>query len=120
LIPIGFSDGLSLATDPTRTLCPVAAIPAFHHGERGWRVDGKTVDYLDAWSYTVWFNLLGTPAAAVPVSQSPERLPIGVQIWALPWQEEVVLAIAEIVEKECGGWKPPPIDAGCGSIEDLA
>ncbi|HXX28700.1 MAG TPA: amidase [Terriglobales bacterium] len=92
-------------------LCPVAAIPAFHHGERSWRIDGKTVDYLDAWSYTAWFNLLGTPAAAVPVSQSREGLPIGVQISALPWREEVVLAIAEIVEKECGGWKPPPIEA---------
>jgi amidase len=33
-------------------LCPAAAIPAFRHGERTWQVDGKTVHYLDAWSYT--------------------------------------------------------------------
>jgi len=90
-------------------LCPVAAIPAFRHGDRSWRIDGKTVDYLDAWSYAAWFNLLGTPAAAVPVGQSSEGLPIGVQIAARPWQEEVVLAIAEVVERECGGWRPPPI-----------
>jgi Asp-tRNA(Asn)/Glu-tRNA(Gln) amidotransferase A subunit family amidase len=90
-------------------LCPVAAIPAFRHGDRSWRIDGKTVDYLDAWSYTAWFNLLGTPAAAVPVGRSTEGLPIGVQIAARPWQEEVVLAIAQVVERECGGWKPPPI-----------
>ena len=32
-------------------LCPTAAIPAFHHGEREWQVEGKTVKYLDAWSY---------------------------------------------------------------------
>jgi len=38
------------------------------------------VQYLDAWSYTEWFNLLGTPAAVVPVGKSPEGLPIGVQI----------------------------------------
>src|SRR5580658_518350 len=25
-------------------LCPVAAIPAFRHGERSWQIDGKTVD----------------------------------------------------------------------------
>ena len=43
-------------------LCPVASIPAFRHGERSWQVEGKTVKYLDAWSYTEWFNLLGTPA----------------------------------------------------------
>ncbi len=92
-------------------LCPVAAIPAFHHGERSWKIAGKTVDYLNAWNYTAWFNLLGAPAAAVPVSRSREGLPIGVQIAAKPWQEESVLAIAEVVEQECGGWKPPPIDA---------
>src|SRR5947207_2004236 len=65
-------------------LCPVAAIPAFRHGERHWQIDGKTVEYLDAWSYTEWFNLLGTPAVAVPVGSSKEGLPIGVQISALP------------------------------------
>jgi Asp-tRNA(Asn)/Glu-tRNA(Gln) amidotransferase A subunit family amidase len=91
-------------------LCPVAAIPAFRHGERSWEIDGKTVRYLDAWSYTEWFNLLGTPAAVVPVGRSPEGLPIGVQISARPWQEELVLAVAEVVEKECGGWRAPPID----------
>jgi len=91
-------------------LCPVAAIPAFRHGERSWEINGKTVQYLDAWSYAEWFNLLGTPAVVVPVSQSPEGLPIGVQISARPWQEELVLAVAEAVEKECGGWRVPPID----------
>ena len=65
-------------------LCPVASIPAFRHGERSWQVEGKTVKYLDAWSYTEWFNLLGTPAVVVPVGKSPEGLPIGVQIVARP------------------------------------
>src|SRR6202140_3801139 len=32
-------------------LCPAAAIAAFRHGDRLWQVEGKTVDYLDAWSY---------------------------------------------------------------------
>ncbi len=53
-------------------LCPVASIPAFKHGEREWEVEGKTVKYLDAWSYCEWFNLLGFPAAVVPVGKSPE------------------------------------------------
>ena len=90
-------------------LCPPAAIPAFRHGERSWEVDGKTVEYLDAWSYTEWFNLLGNPAAVAPVSQSPEGLPIGVQIVGRPWEEEQVLAVAEVLEKELGPGKPPPI-----------
>ena len=90
-------------------LCPAAAIPAFRHGERTWTIDGKTVEYLDAWSYTEWFNLLGNPAAVVPISHSAEGLPIGVQIVGRPWEEEQVLSVATVLERECGAWKIPPI-----------
>jgi len=90
-------------------LCPVASVPAFRHGERCWQVEGKNVQYLDAWSYTEWFNLLGTPAAVVPVGKSPEGLPIGVQIVARPWEEEIVLSVAEVFEEQRGEWQPPPI-----------
>jgi Asp-tRNA(Asn)/Glu-tRNA(Gln) amidotransferase A subunit family amidase len=89
-------------------LCPAAAIPAFRHGERSWQIDGQTVHYLDAWSYTEWFNLLGNPAAVVPV-RSGEGLPIGVQIVGRPWEEERVLEVAATLENECCGWKIPPI-----------
>ncbi len=90
-------------------ICPTAAIPAFRHGEREWQVEGKTVKYLDAWSYCEWFNLLGFPAAVVPMGYSEEGLPIGVQIVGRPWQEEVVLAVAAILEKERGSWQAPPL-----------
>jgi Asp-tRNA(Asn)/Glu-tRNA(Gln) amidotransferase A subunit family amidase len=91
-------------------LCPVASIPAFKHGERSWKIDGQTVQYLDAWSYTEWFNLLGMPAAVVPVGRSSEGLPIGVQIITRPWEEELALAVAAIIDEECGGWQRPPIN----------
>jgi Asp-tRNA(Asn)/Glu-tRNA(Gln) amidotransferase A subunit family amidase len=90
-------------------LCPAAAIPAFRHGERSWQLEGKTVEYLDAWSYTEFFNLLGNPAAVVPIAHSSEGLPIGVQIVGRPWQEEQVLAVAGALEKECGAWQVPPV-----------
>jgi Asp-tRNA(Asn)/Glu-tRNA(Gln) amidotransferase A subunit family amidase len=80
-------------------ICPTAAIPAFRHGEREWQVAGKTVKYLDAWSYCEWFNLLGFPAVVVPMGYSEEGLPIGVQIIGRPWEEEVVLAIAAALER---------------------
>jgi amidase len=89
-------------------LCPAAAIPAFHHGERSWKIDGKRVKYLDAWSYTEWFNLLGMPAAVVPIGKSSEGLPIGVQIAGKPWQEELVLSAAEALEQQRGEWQAPP------------
>jgi Asp-tRNA(Asn)/Glu-tRNA(Gln) amidotransferase A subunit family amidase len=88
-------------------ICPTAAIPAFRHGEREWQVGGQTVKYLDAWSYCEWFNLLGFPAAVVPMGYSEDGLPIGVQIVGRPWEEEVVLAVAAILEKERGPWPAP-------------
>jgi Asp-tRNA(Asn)/Glu-tRNA(Gln) amidotransferase A subunit family amidase len=89
-------------------LCPAAAVPSFRHGERSWQVEGKTVNYLDAWSYTEFFNLLGNPAAVVPVGQSSEGLPIGVQVVGRPWEEEQVLSVAGILEQRCGAWRMPP------------
>jgi Asp-tRNA(Asn)/Glu-tRNA(Gln) amidotransferase A subunit family amidase len=92
-------------------LCPVCAVPAFRHGERAWDVDGQRVDYLDAMRYTQWFNLLGAPAAVVPVGQSPEGLPIGVQIVGRPFEDERVLGIAAAVEASFG-YTPPPLSVG--------
>jgi Asp-tRNA(Asn)/Glu-tRNA(Gln) amidotransferase A subunit family amidase len=91
-------------------LCPAAAVPAFRHGERSWQIEGKTVQYLDAWSYTEWFNLLGMPAAVVPVGMSAEGLPIGVQIAGRPWEEESVLAVAAALEAQRGAWRRPPLE----------
>jgi amidase len=89
-------------------LCPAAAIPAFRHDERAWMVEGKTVEYLDAVRYTQWFNTLGAPGVVVPVGASPEGLPIGVQIAARPFDDEVALGTAAIVD-EAFGFRPPPM-----------
>ena len=89
-------------------LCPVASVPAFRHGERAWNVEGHVVEYLDAWRYTQWFNTLAAPAAVVPVGRSPEGLPIGVQIVARPFEDEVALGIAAVVDAAFG-YRPPPI-----------
>lgn len=89
-------------------LCPVASIPAFRHGEREWIINGKPVAYLDAVRHTQWFNLLAAPAAVVPVGSSTENLPIGVQIVARPYEDEVVLGVASIVDRAFG-YKAPPL-----------
>jgi len=91
-------------------LCPVSTGPAFPHGEIGWSAKGHTTSYLDAMSYSQWFNLLGNPAATVPLGRSPEGLPIGVQIVGRPWEETTVLAIAARIERSRGGWQEPPLD----------
>jgi len=90
-------------------LCPACAIPAFPHAERDWTIGGRKVEYLKAMSYSQYFNLLGNPAAVVPIGKSPEGLPIGVQMVGRPWQDEAVLAVAANLDEACGGFRRPPI-----------
>ncbi len=90
-------------------LMPVCSVPAFRHGERAWSVDGETVSYLDAMRFTQWFNLLGAPAAVMPVGTSASGLPIGVQIAGRPYYDEVVLTIAKVVDREFGYRVPPTV-----------
>ncbi len=89
-------------------LCPVASIPAFRHREREWIIDGEKVAYLDAVRHTQWFNSLAAPAVVIPVGRSPEGLPIGVQIAARPFEDEIALGIAAIVDSAFG-FRPPPM-----------
>lgn len=87
-------------------LCPACSIPAFKHGERRWKIEGTEVEYLDTMRYTQWFNALGAPAAVVPVGRSKDGLPIGVQIAARPYEDDVVLGIAGAIDREFG-YIPP-------------
>jgi Asp-tRNA(Asn)/Glu-tRNA(Gln) amidotransferase A subunit family amidase len=103
-------------------LTPVCAVPAFLHGEREWRIDGATVEYLDAMRYTQWFNVLASPAAVVPVGTSAEGLPIGVQVAGRPFEDETVLAIAAAIELAFG-YRAPPLDgssSGQGRTASMA
>lgn len=94
---------------PRRVLiCPVSATPAFLHGERAWEIGGRRVSYLESMRYSLWFNALGAPAAVVPVAQSSNGLPIGVQVVGRPFDDPRVLEAAAMIERECGGYQPPP------------
>lgn len=88
-------------------LCPVAACPAFPHGQGGYAP--PAVNYLEVMRYCQWFNLTGNPGAVVPVGRSPEGLPIGVQVVARHHREEEALAVARAIERATGGFERPPI-----------
>jgi amidase len=45
----------------------------------------------------------------VRAGTSPDGLPIGVQLVAKPWREDVALAAARVVEAATGGWQAPPL-----------
>ncbi len=83
-------------------LCPVNASPATPPGE--W------VNNVQAFSYTMAHNLTGWPAAVVRFGTSNYGLPIGVQIVAPPWREEVALAVALYLERESDNFQPPGVN----------
>lgn len=64
--------------------CPAAAIQAFEHGEGRSISHPKKLEFLDAWNYREWFNLLGFPAAG-PASQlnSPEAVGEEESVWGV-------------------------------------
>jgi Asp-tRNA(Asn)/Glu-tRNA(Gln) amidotransferase A subunit family amidase len=90
-------------------LAPVCAIPAFPHEDAGWGPLHKA-DYARTMSYSQHYNLLGNPAATVPVAQTSSGLPIGVQIIGKPYKEDEVLAVAGVLDQKFG-WKEPPLTA---------
>ena len=57
--------------------------------------------------YAQMHNLTGWPAATVRVGTSPEGMPIGVQVAARPWREDVALALVRHLEVSFGGWSRP-------------
>jgi amidase len=85
---------------------PVSSIPAFHHGEGNWR-PGDRNNYRDTMRYSQWLNLTGFPGASVPLGHSPEGLPIGIQVIGRPHEEELVLDVAESIERGRGPWEAP-------------
>ena len=80
-------------------VCPPNAHAALPHGESDAR--------MPAFSYTMTWNLAGWPGAVVRAGTSREGLPIGAQLVAAPWHEDVALAAAARVEAALGGWRPP-------------
>jgi amidase len=84
-------------------LCPVCAFPAPPHGST------MEVDMRLGFSYTGAYNLTGWPGAVVRGGTSPDGLPIGVQVVARPWREDVALAVAQRLETALGGWQQPPL-----------
>ena len=82
-------------------LSAVAPFPALLHGTSFEEENRRGFGYAQA------YNLTGWPTATVRVGTSPEGLPLGVQVAARPWREDVALALVQHLEHTFGGWKMP-------------
>ena len=58
------------------------------------------------YSYTQTYRLTGWPSTVVRCGTSSEGMPIGLQVVAGPWREDVSLAVAKHLEAALGGWRP--------------
>jgi amidase len=96
-------------------ICPVMPTPAYPHDHsddqetRRIEIDGKAHVYPDQLAWPGIATLPGLPATAIPIGLSPQGLPVGVQILG-PWLEDrTPLKLAELIEREFGGFVPPPM-----------
>jgi amidase len=96
-------------------ICPIMPTPAYKHDHspeqesRRILVDGEPHVYPDQLSWPGIATLPGLPSTAIPTGFSPDGLPVGVQIVG-PWLEDrTTIKLAELIEREFGGFKPPPM-----------
>ena len=80
-------------------LCPVTADPALPHGA------SLDEERRRGFGYAMAFNLTGWPCVVLCAGRTAEGLPIGVQVVARPWRDDVALAVAGYLQQVCG---PPP------------
>lgn len=95
----------------------LAQLPA-PHGTLAYNTDGITVrEWLDRMlafgPFTAPFNISGHPAISLPLAQSVEGLPIGVQLVSAHGGEELLLSLAAELEQAMP-WsdRRPPLSVG--------
>jgi amidase len=100
-------------------VCPVYTHAALPHGA------STQEENFRGFSHTMAYNVAGWPAAVVRCGTSASGLPIGVQIVAAPWREDIALAVAARLECAFGGWKAAvesgdkqPLTYGRGSVTE--
>ena len=87
-------------------LSPVCAAPAFRHGEGNWK---PATGYRVTMCHSQWLNLAGFPGVTVPMTKTAQGLPVGVQLIGRPFEDELLLEVAQQLENARGPWQAPAI-----------
>jgi amidase len=91
-------------------IMPTAAYPHDHTPEQSKRtimIDNSPYPYVDQLTWPGVATLPGLPATTIPIGFTTNGLPIGMQIIG-PWLEDrTPLKLAELIEREFGGFVPP-------------
>ena len=95
-------------------ITPVSPTTAFEHVESGdavtrlMTVDGKQTPYHMFHAWIALATVCHLPAVVIPVPRAKGELPCGIQIIGPEGGDLDVLAIAEALEAQMGGFKRPP------------
>lgn len=90
-------------------LTPPASIAAFPHRKRRFELPGKPIGLFQAMMPATFVNLLGLPAVVIPFASDDRGLPVGIQLVARPYEEELLLDIAVRLEEARGSFPAPPL-----------
>jgi aspartyl-tRNA(Asn)/glutamyl-tRNA(Gln) amidotransferase subunit A len=92
---------LEIFRDVDVVLAPATPCRAPRIGQKTMVLDGREMLVRpNLGIFTQPISFIGLPVATVPVWTEGERLPIGVQIIAAPWREDLVLRAARFLEAE--------------------
>lgn len=89
-------------------VCPVAPGPAPLHNQAPAEGEGAKADGYSWLNYASTYSVAGLPVAVVPAGEE-SGLPLGVQIVAAPFRDDLALAAARRVEASLGGFRPSPL-----------
>src|SRR5689334_6021844 len=95
-------------------LCPPMPSLAFLHDHtlqrnRQLDIDGTKMPYNDQMAWAGIATLNGLPATTMPNGRTESGLPIGVQIVGGYLEDPTTIAFAGLIEREFGGFTPPPL-----------
>ena len=90
-------------------LLPACGVAAFPHRSRRWAAGEKEIGLFEAMTPLTFSNLLGLPALVIPFGRTEEGLPVGVQLVAAPYGEELLLDLAVRMEEARGPFAGPRV-----------
>lgn len=91
-------------------ITPVAATPAFKHQKAGkpFVINGKKLPYTKAFTpYNFATAIMGHPVATIPIGQTTDGLPVGIQIHGRRWDDLRLLQISQILETFTARYQVP-------------
>lgn len=94
-------------------ICPIMPTPAYVQDQspeqelRRISIDGQDFSYPDQLAWPGIATMPGLPSTAIPLGLNAQGIPLGVQIVGPFLEDRTPLKLAELIEREFGGFIPP-------------